>query len=152
MVVRSNALFIYGEDFKVITCCYTESSEGVGPVCDCGHSRSIPPHFKPSGSISVIDPIWCRVTPGESDGGGSAVCNTKTLWWSSGNWERIDRWSMWKVYKVRIFSSKAIGYTRCFIKCFNSIYKTHSNLTIRSCGEVTADGCALHAIQYCKHL
>ena len=76
MVVRSGALLIYGQDFKVITCCCSESSEGVGPVCDCGHSLSIPPHFKPSGSISVIDPIWCRVTPGESDGGGSVVCNS----------------------------------------------------------------------------
>ena len=76
MVIRGNALIINGQDFKVITCCCRESSEGVGPVCDIGHSLSIPPHFKPSGSISVINPIWCRVTPGESDGGGSAVCNS----------------------------------------------------------------------------
>ena len=76
MVVRGNALLVYSEDYKVITCGYTESSEGVGPTCDIGHSLFIPPHHKPSDSISVVDPIWCRVPPGESDGGRSAACNS----------------------------------------------------------------------------
>ena len=74
MDVRGSALLIYSQDFKVITCGYIESSEGVGPTCDCSHSLSIPPHRKPSDSISVVDPIWCRVPPGESDGGRSAAC------------------------------------------------------------------------------
>ena len=85
MVFSSNTLIIYGQDFKVITCGYTESSEGVGPTCDCGHLLSIPPHHKPSDSISVIDPMSCRVPPFESDGGSRAVFNTQALWWSGGN-------------------------------------------------------------------
>ena len=72
MVVRGSALLVDGQDFKAITCGYTESSEGVCLSCDCGHLHSIPPHHKPSDSISVINPVWCRVPPGESDGGGSA--------------------------------------------------------------------------------
>ena len=71
MVVRGNALLVNGQDFKVITRCHTEPSEGVSPTCDCGHSQSIPPHLKPGDSISVVDPVWCRIAPGESDGGGS---------------------------------------------------------------------------------
>ena len=74
MDVRGNALLIYSQDFKVITCGYTEFSEVVGPTCDVGHLLSIPPHHKSSDPISVIDPIWCRVPPGESDGGRSAAC------------------------------------------------------------------------------
>ena len=105
MVVRGFALLIYGQDFKVITFRSTESSEGVGPVCDCGHSLSIPPHFKPSGSISVIDPIWYRVTPGESNGGGSADCNTKTLWWSSGDCNRRR--------DINWYGTKIIFYAQC---------------------------------------
>ena len=76
MVASSNTLLIYGQDFKVITCGITESSEGVGPTCDVGHLLSIPPHLKPNDSISVIDPIWCRVPPGESDEGSRAAFNT----------------------------------------------------------------------------
>ena len=76
MVVRGSALLIYGQDFKVITCGYTEPSEGVATTCDCGHSLFTPLHHKPSDSISVIDPIWCRVPPGESDGGRIAACNS----------------------------------------------------------------------------
>ena len=72
MVVRGSALLVNGQDFKVITRCHTESSEGVCPFCDYGHSLFIPPHLKPGDSISVVDLVWCRITPGESDGGGSA--------------------------------------------------------------------------------
>ena len=71
MVVRGNALLVNGQDFKVITRCHTESSEGDIPFCDCGYSQSILPHLKPSNSISVIDPVWCRIAPGECDGRGS---------------------------------------------------------------------------------
>ena len=74
MVVRGNALIIHSQDFKGVTCGYTESSDGVVLTCDVGHLLIIPLHHKPSGSISVIDPIWCRVPPGESDGGSSDVC------------------------------------------------------------------------------
>ena len=75
MVVRGNALLINSQDFKVITCGYCEFSDIVGPGWDCdhGHLLSIPPHHKPSDSISVIDLVECRVPPGECDGGGSAV-------------------------------------------------------------------------------
>ena len=72
MVVRGSALLINGQDFKVITRCHIESSEGVCPFCGIGHSLFIPPHLKSDDSISVIDPVWCRITPGESDRGGSA--------------------------------------------------------------------------------
>ena len=72
MVVRGNALLINGQDFKVITHCCTESSEGDIPFCGIRHSQSIFPHLKPDDSISVVDLLWCRITPGESDGGGSA--------------------------------------------------------------------------------
>ena len=75
IVVRGNALLIYSQDFKVVACGYTESSDGVVPTCDIGHLLSIPPHHKSSDPISVIDPIWCRVPPGESDGDIIAVCN-----------------------------------------------------------------------------
>ena len=87
MVVRGNALLIHGQDFKVITCGCCESSDIVGPGWDCdhGHLLSIPPHHKLSDSISVIDLVECRVTPGECDGGGSAGCGSEALWWSSGN-------------------------------------------------------------------
>ena len=71
MVVRGNALLVNGQDFKVITRCHTEPSEGVCPFCGIGHSLFIPPHLKSDDSISVVDPVWCRIIPGESDGGGS---------------------------------------------------------------------------------
>ena len=57
MVVRGNALLVNGQDFKVITRCLIEPSEGVCPTCDCGHSLFIPPHLKPDDSISVVDPV-----------------------------------------------------------------------------------------------
>ena len=76
MVVRGSALLIDGQDFKDITCGYTESSDGVGPTCNIGHLLSILLHHKSSDPISVIDPIWCRVSPGESDGGRIAACNS----------------------------------------------------------------------------
>ena len=72
MVVRGSALLVNGQDFKVITRCHTESSEGVCLFCGIGHSQSIFPHLKPDDSISVVDPVRCRIAPGESDGGGSA--------------------------------------------------------------------------------
>ena len=74
MVVRGNALIIYSQNFKGITCGYTESSDSVGPTCDVSHLLIIPPHHESFGSISVIDLIWCRVPPGESDGDSSAAC------------------------------------------------------------------------------
>ena len=91
MVVRGSALVIDGQDFKAITCGYTESSEGVCLNCDillssldC-HHFDIRFHHKPSDSISVIYPVQCRVTPGESDGGGITGRHTKVLRWSTGN-------------------------------------------------------------------
>ena len=74
MVARGSALIIHSQDFQCITCGYSESSEGVGMISDVSHSHSISPHHKPSDIISVIDPIWCRVPPGDSDGGSSAAC------------------------------------------------------------------------------
>ena len=84
MVGRGSALLVDGQDFKVIACGYTESSEGVCLNCDCGHLHSIP-HHKPSDSISVIYPVWCRVTPGDSDVVGRLGRHTKVLRWSTGN-------------------------------------------------------------------
>ena len=74
MFLRGTTLIIHSQDFKGIVCGWSESSEGVGPICDSSHSPSVPPHHKPSDSISVIDPIWCRVPPGDSDGGSTPVC------------------------------------------------------------------------------
>ena len=74
MVVRGSALIVHSQDFQSITCGYGESSEGVDLICDVSHLPSISPHHKPSDSMPVIDPIWCRVSPGDSDGGSSAVC------------------------------------------------------------------------------
>ena len=71
MVVRGNALLINSQDFKVITCGCSESSDSEGPIKDSVH-LSIPLHPKASDSISVIDPVWCRVPPGEGDGSESA--------------------------------------------------------------------------------
>ena len=75
MVVSGNTLIVYGQDFKVITCGYTEPSDGVGPISNSLNSLSISSHLKPSDSISIIDPIWCRVSPAESDGGSSEARN-----------------------------------------------------------------------------
>ena len=69
-------MLIDGQDFKVITCGITESSEGVVLTCDIGYSLSIPPHLKPNDSISVVDPTSWRVPPFESDEGSRAAFNT----------------------------------------------------------------------------
>ena len=76
MVVRGSALIVHSQDFQSITCGYSESSKSVGMNwnVDGGHLLSISPHHKPSDIISVVDPIWCRVPPGDSDGGSSAAC------------------------------------------------------------------------------
>ena len=74
MVVRGSALIVHSQDFQSITCGYGEPSEGVGSNCNSSHLLSISPHHKPSDIISVVDPIWCRVPPGDSDGGSSAAC------------------------------------------------------------------------------
>ena len=73
ILVAGTTLIIHSQHFKGIVCGWSESSEGVGQICDCSHSLSVPPHHKPSDSISVVDPIWCRVPPGDSDGGSSAA-------------------------------------------------------------------------------
>ena len=75
MVVRGSALMVHSQDFQSINCGYGESGEGVGTNwnVDCSHLLSISPHHKPSDSISVVDPICCRVPPGDSDGGSSAA-------------------------------------------------------------------------------
>ena len=87
ITVMGNALMIPGQDYKIITCGWCESSDSVRPIFSSDHSLSIPPHHKPSDPISVIDPIWCRVPPRESNGGSSAACYHQALWWPSGNWE-----------------------------------------------------------------
>ena len=91
MVVRGSTLPVYGQDFKRITRGYTEFSEGVDLSCDYGHSLSIPPQLKPSDSISVIDHIWSRVPPGESNGGRSAACvGPVVVHWELGKGERKE--------------------------------------------------------------
>ena len=72
--VLCGALLIHSKDFKAIVCGWLESSEGIGPNCDVSHSLPISPHHKLSDSIPVIDFIWCRVSPGDSDGGSIAAC------------------------------------------------------------------------------
>ena len=53
------------------------------------------------------------------------------------------------MYRARKVSSKAIVYDAFTMLCICNVV---FDLTIRSSGEVTADGCTLHTIQYCIHL
>ena len=61
MFLRGTTLIIHSQNFEGIVYGWSESSEGVGPICDGSHSLSASPHHKSSDSISVVDPIWCRV-------------------------------------------------------------------------------------------
>ena len=76
MFLRGTTLIIHSQHFKGIVCGWSESNEGVGLICDGSHSLSVPPHHKPSDSISVVDPIWCRVPPGDSNRGSIAACHS----------------------------------------------------------------------------
>ena len=91
MHLRGTTLIIHSQNFKAIICGWSESSDSVGPTCDVGHSLSIPPHHKPSDSISVIDFFGCRVPPRESDGGSSMIYYSYALWWSRRNWEKVEK-------------------------------------------------------------
>ena len=85
MFPSATTLIIHSKNFKGIVCGWLESSEGVSMICDWNHSPSISLHHKPSDSISVIDFIWCRVPPGDSDGGSIAAGYSNAQRWASGN-------------------------------------------------------------------